>query len=177
MGPAIVTQERPGCQASLHWSRCHRRSRRRHAAFVMRQHVCKLLLAAVREVTDAARARLAAVSCWRMVVSSKAASARFSRALPMRSMVGAVVGIFTWAPPRGLPPPQAWSWCWCLRWARQKATFQVCQVRDPSARPSQLLTSRGKCWATRTAANAIMTSLTSVIGMPAHLAFSGHPPS
>jgi hypothetical protein len=37
-------------------------------------------------------------------VSFDAASARFSRALPMRSMVSAAVRITAWAPPRGMPP-------------------------------------------------------------------------
>jgi hypothetical protein len=42
-----------------------------------------------------------------MVVSFKAARARFSRATPMQSMVGAAVLITAWALPRGLPPPKS----------------------------------------------------------------------
>jgi hypothetical protein len=127
------------------------------------------LLAAIRDVTNAVSARLPVVSCWRTVVLFEAASARFLRASPMWSMVGAVVGITAWALPRGLPSPKAWSWHWCLRWARRKATFQAGSVQDAAGRPYQLSTSRGKCWAARTAADAIMTSSTSAIGIPARV--------
>ncbi len=44
------------------------------------------LLAAVSVVFDVVSARLAAVSCWRTVVSLAAARARLSRAVPKRSM-------------------------------------------------------------------------------------------
>jgi hypothetical protein len=109
MGPAIVARERPGCQASLRWSRCRHQSCRScqsRTFFSTRQRVRSFLLAAIREVTNAVSSRLAAVSCWRTVVSFEAASARFSKALPMRSMVSSAVGITMWALPRSLPPPK-----------------------------------------------------------------------
>jgi hypothetical protein len=34
---------------------------------------------------------------------------------------------------------------WCLRWSRQKATFQACHVQDAAERPSQSSSSHGKC--------------------------------
>ncbi len=118
----------------------------RAAARVVPPKLCtnalaSFLLAAVSELIEAVRARLAAVSCWRTVVSFNAATARFSRTLPMRSMVGAAVGITVWAPPRGLPPTEAWSWCWCLRWARPKktpsglATYKTRPVGLPNCQP------------------------------------------
>ena len=45
-----------------------------------------------------------------------------------------------------------------------------------AGRPSQYVTLRGKCWAARTAAEAIITSSTSAMGMPARFAFFVHPP-
>ncbi len=101
------------------------------------------LLAAVSKVTEAVRARLEAVSCYRMVVSFEATSTRFLRAAPMLSMVGAAARITVWVLLRGLPPPKAWSWHWRLRWARWNATFQACHIQDVDGRPSQLSTSMG----------------------------------
>ena len=50
------------------------------------------LLAAVSEAFEVVSAKLAAVSCWRTVVSLAAASARLSRAVPKWSMVMAGAG-------------------------------------------------------------------------------------
>ncbi len=130
------------------------------------------LLAALNKVTEAVRARLAAISCCRMMVSFNASSARFLRASPMQSMVDAAVGITACAPPWGLPPPKAWScWHWCFRWARWNGTFQACHIRDAARRPSQSSTSHGKCWAARTATDDIMMSSSLAIGMRARIAF------
>jgi hypothetical protein len=129
------------------------------------------LLAAVSVAFDVVSAKLAAVSCWRTVVSLAAASARLSSAVPKRSMVSAGAGSTELAPQSGSPPPDAWSWRWHLRWARWIATFHARQVQSTAGRPSQSSTSRGKCWAARTAAEAIITSSTSAMGMPARFAF------
>ncbi len=87
------------------------------------------LLAAVSEAFEVVSAKLAAVSCWRTVMSLAAASARLSRALPKRSMVTAGAGRTELAPRSESPPPEAWSWRWRLRWARRNATFHALQVR------------------------------------------------
>ncbi len=50
------------------------------------------LLAAVSMAFDVVSARLAAVSCWRTVMSLAAASARLSSAVPNRLMVPAGAG-------------------------------------------------------------------------------------
>ena len=50
------------------------------------------LLAAVSVSFDMVSAKFADVSCWRMVVSLAAASARLSRAVPKRSIVAAGAG-------------------------------------------------------------------------------------
>jgi hypothetical protein len=142
MGPAIVPQKRLVCQATFPRSWCCRRC---CAAFVLGQSVHNFLLVAVSKVTEAVQARLAAISCYRRVVSFKAASARFSRAALMRSMAGLAFGITARAPPRDLPHPEALSWHWHFIWARQNATLQACHVRDMAGRPYQSSTSRGKC--------------------------------
>ena len=129
------------------------------------------LLATVSVALEVVRAKLAAVSCWRTVVSLAAASARLSRAAPKRSMETGGAGSTECAPRSGSPPPDAWSWRWRLRWARWNATFHAHQVRSTAGRPSQSSTVRGKCWAARTAAEAIITSSTSAMGMPARFAF------
>ena len=47
----------------------------------------------------------------------------------------------------------------------------VAVIISMAGRPSQSVTLRGKCWAGRTAAEAIITSLTLAMGMPARFAF------
>jgi hypothetical protein len=71
------------------------------------------------------------------------------------------------SPTEWSPPPEAKICRWRLRCARRKAVFHANQVQLGVGRPSQSLTSRGKCCAARTDAEAIMTSSTSVMGMPA----------
>ncbi len=56
------------------------------------------LLAAVSMAFDVVSTRLAAVSCWRTVVSLATASARLLRAVPKRSMVTAGAGSTELAP-------------------------------------------------------------------------------
>ena len=50
------------------------------------------LLAAVSMAFDVVSAKFADLSCWRMVVSLAAASARLPRAVPKRSIVAAGAG-------------------------------------------------------------------------------------
>jgi len=135
------------------------------------------LLAAVSVAFDVVSTKLAAVSCWRTVVSLAAASARLSRAVPKRLMVPAGVGRTELVPRSGSPPPDAWSWHWRLRWARWNATLHTLQVWPIAERPSQSSSLRGNCWAARTAAEAIIMSSTSAMGMFARSAFFAHPPS
>ena len=73
---------------------------------------------------DEVSGKLAAVSYCRTVVSLAAASAKLSRAVPKGSMVATAAGRTELASPSGSPPPDACSWRWRLRWARQNATFQ-----------------------------------------------------
>jgi hypothetical protein len=56
------------------------------------------LLVAVSMALDVVSAKLAAVSCWRTVVSLTAARARLSRAVPKRSIVAAGAGSAELAP-------------------------------------------------------------------------------
>ncbi len=129
------------------------------------------LLAMVSMVTNLMRAKFDAVSSWRTVVSLAAARARLLRAVPRQSMMVAGVERTAWALPNGPPPPDACSWHWRLRWARWKATFHALHVQLAAGRPFQSFTSYRKCWAARTAAKAIITSLTSATGMPARFTF------
>jgi hypothetical protein len=65
------------------------------------------LLAAVSVALEVVSAKLAAVSCWRTVVSLAAASARLSRAVPKRSMeTGQVVQVGQSEPHPAVRPPQ-----------------------------------------------------------------------
>ncbi len=59
----------------------------------------------------------------------------------------------------------------------QKVEPVEIEVREVEGRPFQSSTSRGKCCAARTAAEAIMTSSMSAMGMPARFTFFGHPPA
>jgi hypothetical protein len=139
--------------------------------FALANASASFLFDAVRVVTEAVRARLADVSCWRTVVLLAAARARLSSAVPRRSIDATGAGIAALVPPNGSPPPEACSWRWRLRWARQKATFQALHMQLMAGRPSLSSTLHGKCWAARTAAKAIITSSTSAMGMPARFAF------
>ncbi len=138
------------------------------------------LLVVVSLALDVVSAKLAAVSCWRTVVSLAAARARLSRAVPKRSIVAAGAGSVELAPRIGSPPPDACSWRWRLMWARWNATFHALQEQSMARRPSQSSTSRGKCCAARTAAEPPRSS--SRVrhhrwARPRVLPFSAHPPS
>jgi hypothetical protein len=110
MSPDIVARERPGCRVSFWWSWCCRQSHwscqscRSCVAFGTRKRLCKFLVGHRKRGDQCCECQIGPRYT---VVLFEAASARFSRALPMRSMVGAAAGITAWAPPRGSPPPKA----------------------------------------------------------------------
>jgi len=54
---------------------------------------------------------------------------------------------------------------------RQNTVFQAVQLQEAAGRLSQSSTLRGKGWAVKTAADAIMTNSKSAMGMSARLAF------
>jgi hypothetical protein len=77
----------------------------------------------------------------------------------------------TVSPTERLPPPQSKDLSLALHVRKAEGRFHAVHVQEAEGRPSQSSTSRGKCWAVRTAAEAIITSSTLAMGMPACVAF------
>jgi hypothetical protein len=75
------------------------------------------------------------------------------------------------SPTQRFTPPRCLQLVLAFEVGETKATFHALQVRSTAGRPSQSSTLHGKCWAARTAAEAIIMSSTSAMGMPARFAF------
>jgi hypothetical protein len=128
----------PSCR--IHWSR-----HQCPPPFALAAASTNFLLVAVSVATVVVRARLAAVSCWRMVVLFVAARARLLSAILSCPVVGVSQEAHRAPNQEALPPAEANIWHWRLRWARQNAVFHTPHMRELEGRPSQLLTLRGKC--------------------------------
>ena len=165
----------PVCPAVVSWVRCI-------LSTPLCRHCCRrcpllsgrinqLFVGCGERLISNCQRQISAVSCCKIAVSSVAASARLLSVASTFTSTAPVPGVTPCAPPSGLPPFASRICCCYLRCAKRKAVFHAGHIRLAVGRPSQLSTSWGKCCTARTAAEAIMTSSTSVMGMPTRFAF------
>jgi hypothetical protein len=166
LGPEIISWEWHVCQMRSPSTQCHRRCCQ---SFFLSQSIWKFLVGHCEQRDQSREPQVGGSellkdsvviqSCKGQVVESHT-DAIDSRGGRRGHNVG---------PPKRFAPSNASSWHWHLRGGQTEGHLPGLH-QWPGGPPTHPAL-RGKCWAARTAAKAIISSLTLTMGMPSYFAF------